>query len=179
MRAVTVTVGEAARILSGEQTIYTTAERPEIASGERVALVVDDAVVCTVTVQDALPICGDSHDDDHGLPLIWNDENGSDLWLMEFVPPTLPDMDPERSTDISDQLPLGDFTPGRWGWLLGDPQPPTTWRCGRGLPEDRCRYYHQGDDDEHGCRRVPSDPIPVKGRQGVFELPADVAEVLR
>jgi hypothetical protein len=25
--------------------------------------------------------------------------------------------------DVTDQLPYGDFTPGRWAWLLRDPQP--------------------------------------------------------
>lgn len=25
--------------------------------------------------------------------------------------------------DVSNQLPLGDFTPGRWAWLLADPHP--------------------------------------------------------
>ena len=38
---------------------------------------------------------------------------------------------------------LGDFTPGRWGWLLADMK--------------------------------PCDPVPCKGRQGVFMLPDDVA----
>lgn len=46
---------------------------------------------------------------------------------------------------LDDQRPLGDFTPGRWGWLLTDPR---------------------------------TEFVPCKGRQGVFELPADVAERL-
>jgi hypothetical protein len=48
-----------------------------------------------------------------------------------------------RGERYDDQLQLGDFTPGRWGWLLSDPQ--------------------------------PCDPIPCKGKQGVFVLPDDVA----
>ncbi len=41
-----------------------------------------------------------------------------------------------RVTDISDQLPYGDFTPGRYAWLLADVvpvDPPVSFRGGQGL----------------------------------------------
>lgn len=106
------------------------------------------AVVCTVTVDDALPIGGPMTfrsglvEGDEGdypdrrvivrHPAMWDD--GESL-VMD-----------RPHQDITDQLPLGDFTPGRWGWLLSDPQ--------------------------------PCEPIPCKGRQGVFVLPDDVTEAL-
>ena len=42
----------------------------------------------------------------------------------------------EMFADATDQIPYGDFTPGRWAWLLDDVQ--------------------------------PIDPIPAKGRQGLW-----------
>ena len=105
------------------------------------------AVVCTVEVADAVPVLG--YGAPHGLPKrpgaylsefphdghLPHQQGG--LWLIgqsvSRGQPTLMDL----------QLPLGDFTPGRWGWMLTDPR--------------------------------PCDPVPCKGRQGVFELPADVA----
>lgn len=98
------------------------------------------AVVCTVTVDDALPIVG--HGDAAEPPYLRNLPTlGLTLATLTF------DVAGHRKReDFTDQLPLGDFTPGRWGWLLLDPR--------------------------------PCEPIPCKGRQGVFELPAEIAEVL-
>lgn len=98
------------------------------------------AVVCTVTVDDALPIVG--HGDAAEPPYLRNLPTlGLTLATLAF------DVAGHRKReDFTDQLPLGDFTPGRWGWLLSDPR--------------------------------PCEPIPCKGRQGVFELPAEIAEVL-
>jgi len=50
--------------------------------------------------------------------------------------------------DFTAELPLGDFTPGRYGWLLSDPHLLTT-------------------------------PVPVTGKQGVFNLPDDVEAAVR
>ena len=49
--------------------------------------------------------------------------------------------------NITDELPLGDFTPGRWGWVLHDVRPLAV-------------------------------PVPCKGRQGVWMLPADVTALV-
>lgn len=92
------------------------------------------AVVCTVGVADALPIVEDLGAPDDPFPRLCNvGERG--LRLMRYLA--------HPSEVVTDQLPLGDFTPGRWGWMLSDPR--------------------------------PCDPVPCKGRQGVFELPDDVA----
>lgn len=49
--------------------------------------------------------------------------------------------------DLTDQLPFGDFTPGRFAWLLDN------------------------------VRAV--DPIPMKGAQGLRDLPADIATQIK
>ena len=86
---------------------------------------------------------------------------------------------------IHDQLPLGDFTEGRWGWLLSDPQPLREWWCEAdaiGYPTLTCteRATH---GPSCGWRTLPPVPCPGKGPdgerrslQGVFRLPDDVAE---
>lgn len=47
---------------------------------------------------------------------------------------------PSVDTDIADQLPYGDFQPGRWAWMLSDVD-------------------------------VLAEPIPAKGKQGLWEWP--------
>lgn len=59
-------------------------------------------------------------------PHICTSDSGRDLALVENG----------AETTISDQLPYGDWQPGRWAWRLVDPQ--------------------------------PCDPIPAKGKQGVW-----------
>ena len=149
MYAATVDRDTADRILTGEQTILTVADEHDVA-GQRVALVVDDAVVCTVTVDDALPIVGAAD-----LP---DPEQGFIADTTGFVPgtgvlggPRIVTVRHEGSSIVHSvetgraerEWPLGDFSPGRWGWLLSDPQPPTK-----------------------------------PGRQDVFELPAEIAAQL-
>lgn len=101
------------------------------------------AVVCTVVVDDALPMeeCppySSSFDDR------WEPEPPSVLYLGGLNGGPWAFIDSHGPYPMMDQLPLGDFSPGRWGWLLSDPR--------------------------------PCDPVPCKGRQGVFELPDDVTE---
>src|SRR5690606_33860366 len=99
-----------------------------IASGERIGIHAGaplGAVVATAVVTDALPIVS-------GDAWMW-----SDLPLVavtDMRPPhykschpypalvrfTAPD---ETGVDVSDELPLGDYTPGRWAWLLDDVRP--------------------------------------------------------
>lgn len=78
---------------------------------------------------------------------LWIDEYGRLLWLDTAR--AIGDWLAGRHVrgDQSDQLPFGDFTPGRWGWMLTDPR--------------------------------PCDPVPCKGRQGVFALPDDVAGAIQ
>lgn len=88
-----------------------------------------------------------------------------------------------EDTFIGEQEPYGDFTPGRWAWLLDDVKP-TTERCpacwgtrivpGSGWGDDLA------NDAEpcphcwvHATQFIPagkSDPIPAKGRQGLWEF---------
>jgi hypothetical protein len=76
----------------------------------------------------------------------------------------------ERKTefDIADQLPYGDYTPGRWAWLLDDIQPttdrcPACWATPDRVGESAimrhvdCPVFHFG-----------MNPIPAKGRQGIW-----------
>ena len=104
------------------------------------------AVACTVEVTDALPIFGD--DDElttAWLPHLAPKRRDGGLWRWHGSDDHAPcPSSTWKVSDITDQLPLGDFTPGRWGWMLTDPR--------------------------------PCDPMPCKGRQGVFELPVDLDE---
>lgn len=117
------------------------------------------AVVCTVVVDDALPIVAPMTDPpvDHLVPttdghLMWwafTPVLGQRRWSARSRHPMLNErtvVGGRSDPDLDPQLPLGDFTPDRWGWMLSDPR--------------------------------PCDPIPCKGKQGVFRLPDDVAEVL-
>lgn len=106
------------------------------------------SVVCMVTVDDALRIT-----DEMLVP-------ERHLWLLVPEYPMLCEStDAERDESggrrmvgLEEEFPLGHFTPGRWGWLLTDPTPCDPIPCGRA----------QG----------------LRSSQGVFELPADIAEAL-
>ena len=71
------------------------------------------AVVGTVVVSEALPMVGELGGTDDPLPRLCV---GAD-WLRVMRFGEYP------SPDITSQLPLGEFAPGRWGWMLTDPQP--------------------------------------------------------
>jgi len=89
-----------------------------------------------------------------------------------------------RTVDITDQLPYGDFTPGRWALLLDDIKP-TTERCPAcwgSLPEaapgvcvdiDGARWHDPGACPLctplcSTCGAVGRcDPIPARGQQAV------------
>lgn len=91
-------------------------------------------VVCTAVVVEALPVVGPETD---GYPVI-EVEDGS--LTVHYGPDYWGEAQEE---DISDQLPYGDWRPGRWAWRLTDVEP------------------------------VPSrpEPVVVRGnRQGVCEI---------
>lgn len=81
-----------------------------------------------------------------------------------------------RAFEVSDQLPYGDFAPGRFAWLLDDVEP-TTERC----PECWGEVAHPIEENR-GCwcstcgGDGACDPVPANGRHGLweFEPPADV-----
>lgn len=70
--------------------------------------------------------------------------SGAGLFLHSDI--ARPWADGETEHVVDDQLPFGDFTPGRFAWLLDN------------------------------VRAV--DPVPMKGAQGLRDLPADVEDIL-
>jgi hypothetical protein len=81
-----------------------------------------------------------------------------------------------RVSNVEDQRPYGLFEPGRWAWLLSDPQP-TTERCpvckGKGevLEWFPNRFGNQSPTYGacHTCNGSRAcAPIPVRGRQRVW-----------
>lgn len=64
--------------------------------------------------------------------------------------------DGETEHDISDQLPYGDWTPGRWAWRLDDV---------RRLTEPVTEYRVEWD---RSWTPPSTKPTPVRGRQGVW-----------
>lgn len=78
--------------------------------------------------------------------------------------------DPDDQTIIDDQLPLGDFRPGRWAWLLDDIKP-TTERCPACWGDSEGWVWAPGMPRKcpacDGARTC--DPIPARGRQGLWE----------
>jgi hypothetical protein len=76
--------------------------------------------------------------------------------------------------DIADQLPYGDFTPGRFAWLLEDIKPveqrcPACWGSGNG---PNLSWSSQMADLYEVCPVCTGskgcDPISAKGKQGLW-----------
>ena len=113
------------------------------------------AIVATCKLVDCVPI-----DDD---PMRHNGQrrvlacNGLHLTRVGHGPPD----------DITNQLPYGDFTPGRWAWLLADIKP-TTERCPAcwgSLGEFPGGYANCC----WTCQSAHAvDPIPAMGAQGLW-----------
>lgn len=97
----------------------------------------------------------------------------------------------ERSwiENVSDQLPFGDFAPGRWAWILADAAP-TTERCpacwgaipravpGHCVDIDGAWWHAPGDCVLCDCCDALCEvcrgagrcaPIPARGRQRAWE----------
>lgn len=86
------------------------------------------AIVATATVTGTLPMVDmlDPHPDTGAIVI----HHGTNAWVYEEGA-TVDDV-----RNIADQLPYGDFTPGRFGWLLNDIEPldePVPFRGGQGL----------------------------------------------
>lgn len=73
------------------------------------------AVVATCTLTDVVPIV-----DAWPKAPSWVYVKGEEFWLD--LPRKTP-MHVRESRDVSDQRAYGDFTPGRWAWLLTDIEP--------------------------------------------------------
>jgi hypothetical protein len=89
---------------------------------------------------------------------------GEDLWTLVH------DAD-GRQHDISDQLPFGDWEPGRWAWRLDDMKP-TTERCPWcwGTGWDHANFHPDNGPgtcptcDGHGT----CAPVPARGMPGMW-----------
>lgn len=125
------------------------------------------AVVGSATIEACYPIVRPSFKPDtQGVTRIMWD--GADLLLRYVLDPLDGAVDP---VDISDQLPYGDFTPGRYAWLL-TAAAPTTQRCPwcDGLGGDESTGTPHGPDLPcpicRGAGRC--DPVPARGRQRIW-----------
>lgn len=115
------------------------------------------AVVAVARVTDVVPITHYS-DNEHDY------QDFIDWFPTEALGPEGLVLFRERCSgpDISDQLPYGDWTPGRWAWRLEVTrlrEPVTTHLC------PRCGGW--GSCDDCGLCRGEGD-VPVRGRQGVW-----------
>jgi hypothetical protein len=110
------------------------------------------SVCAVVTFDGALPVVGEDGDlgmDEPCLEYRPKGASSAGLWHWPNVDELGDDLNPPEFTD---QIPLGDFTPGRYGWLLSNPV-----RLTNPVPCPAVR--------PDGTRTV---------MQGVFTLPDDV-----
>lgn len=144
------------------------------------------AVVASCTLADCVPIVDDGSarncvDVRPGHP-----EAGVALRLDEPLEtndrgtpiPVRPQDRAERIVDVLDQLPFGDFSPGRWAWLLEDVKP-TTERCPACWGKGSICAYKGTECVQPGCIYTDPcgvcggagkcDPIPARGKQRLWE----------
>ena len=87
--------------------------------------------------------------------------------------------DGETEHDISDQLPYGEWTPGRWAWRLGDvrkldeplreyPVPVDSAGCSTSYCFGATGAEMEQDPICKGCNYDGTRMVPVRGRQGVW-----------
>lgn len=130
------------------------------------------SIVATCNVVDVVPIIEVAAE---------RDVTGS-AWVSEYEAPVGPSglwycdhrtLAPARH--IEDQRPYGDFTPGRYAWLLDDVKP-TTERCpaccgagGEPVPTAWGSEVPRHRRCEVCAGRGSCDPIPTRGRQGLWE----------
>ena len=74
-------------------------------------------VVCTAVVAEALPILPEADEYSDGRACIESYDGRLRLWGE----------DADEFTALSDQLPYGDWTPGRWAWRLTDVESVPAW----------------------------------------------------
>lgn len=124
------------------------------------------AIVATARLVACLPMVDSG--DEGAIRTLDIDPNGS-LWIVEAK---ADDDDDQEQREITDQLPYGDFTPGRWAWLFDDVKL-TTERCPACMV--RADWVMQGVTAEqaatcehcHGAGTCP--PIPAKGQLGFWK----------
>ena len=152
------------------------------------------AVVATAVLVDCVPIVGEDEDldrEDIEQPCIEvRPEGAMNAGLWHWPAEDLAAEEIAEPADVTDQRPFGDYTHGRFAWLLDDIKP-TTERCPAcrgdgGFQEDSMVLYGVpgGSDwadpcptcNPEGRRTEPlgvgaygCDPIPAKGKQGLWE----------
>ena len=123
------------------------------------------AIVASATLTDCVPMVDT------------NDRKGLSPTLL-ICPSGLYRSDRDSSQpdyDRTDQLPYGDFAPGRWAWLLDDVKPttercPACWGTGWNRPVYLDGGFHQVNHPCKTCSHVGScPPISWKGKQRVWE----------
>lgn len=97
--------------------------------------------------------------------------------MLALYPAWAGALDDDDIRDVSDQQPFGDFTPGRWAWLLDDLAPitercPACWGDGwkAGVRRDEWGGADKACPVCNGVGRLGAwEGVPVKGRLGVWE----------
>jgi hypothetical protein len=74
------------------------------------------AVVATAVLADCVPMLVLGDDGDHHAPHLCLDSDGEAMLLLDHG-------ERDWENNAGDQLPFGDFAPGRWAWVLTDVQP--------------------------------------------------------
>jgi hypothetical protein len=88
-------------------------------------------IVARCTLTDVVPMVGPG--EEGAIRTLDIDDNGS-LWIAGPVEDE--ENDPQDWREVTDQRPYGDFTPGRFAWLLDEITPlpaPVPFRGGQGL----------------------------------------------
>lgn len=133
------------------------------------------AIIASCKLVDCVPIVPTG--EEAAIRTVDNDDNRS-LWLVEAATDYQQEWGEFDQKEITDQKPYGDFTPGRYAWLLEDIKPveqrcPACWGAGAraGIPSHQLTA---GDSFSappcpicHSKRTC--DPIPAKGKLGLWE----------
>lgn len=147
-------------------------KRGDYSEGSPYSLLPLGAIVATATLADVVPIgsyaslSGPPVWAAHLLPVEGSDAERAILVRDErFAAEAIATDGPlPAEIDATDQLPYGDFTPGRYAWLLEDIKP-TTERCPACWGQERSPVA--------GCSTCNSsgrcNPIPAKGHQGLWK----------
>lgn len=77
-------------------------------------------VVCTARLAGCLPMVAAGEGTPDGWPSDWPLLEVTDDHLWHWPSDGAPSIE---ASDLSDQLPYGDFAPGRFGWMLEDVEP--------------------------------------------------------
>jgi len=129
------------------------------------------AVVASAVLTDCVPIITQPDGDAPSAGFVYADPD-----FVQYHPD--PDGPPARYSET--ERSFGDYTPGRWAWLLDDVKP-TTARCPRCWGGAiRCTGYHGTDAEPAPCYgRIECgtcgdtqacEPVPMRGRQGLWTV---------